>query len=141
MINIVLKRGYDGAVTQLRASVAKGGQYRYQASQFGGGIAVRARSCACRSTTSRATTSARRRRWRFLSALSAAALVLCFALGAASAFAAEPEPDPSGTQIGTGADLAGSLVQFVDDGAFDADYLWQITRRRSAAAPTKVQDC
>jgi len=36
VINIVLKRGYDGAVTQLRASTAKGGQYRYQASQLWG---------------------------------------------------------------------------------------------------------
>src|SRR5579871_1843262 len=36
VINIVLKRGYDGAVTQMRASVAKGGQYRYQASQLWG---------------------------------------------------------------------------------------------------------
>jgi outer membrane receptor protein involved in Fe transport len=36
VINIVLKRGYDGAVTQLRASTAKGGQYRYQAAQLWG---------------------------------------------------------------------------------------------------------
>jgi iron complex outermembrane receptor protein len=36
VINIVLKRGYDGAVTQLRASTAKGGQFRYQASQLWG---------------------------------------------------------------------------------------------------------
>jgi len=36
VINFVLKRGYDGAVTQLRASTTSGGQQRYQASQLWG---------------------------------------------------------------------------------------------------------
>jgi iron complex outermembrane receptor protein len=36
VINIVLKRGYDGAVTQARFSTAQGGQQRYQASQLWG---------------------------------------------------------------------------------------------------------
>ena len=36
MINIILKRGYDGAVTQVRYSTAAGGQNRYQASQLWG---------------------------------------------------------------------------------------------------------
>jgi iron complex outermembrane receptor protein len=36
VINIVLKRGYDGAVTQLRYTTAAGGKNRYQASQLWG---------------------------------------------------------------------------------------------------------
>ena len=36
VINIILKRGYDGAVTQLRASTTNGGGMRYQASQLWG---------------------------------------------------------------------------------------------------------
>src|SRR3954463_1551823 len=36
VINIILKRGYDGAVTQLRASTTSGGGLRYQASQLWG---------------------------------------------------------------------------------------------------------
>jgi len=36
VINVVLKRGYDGAVTQVRYSTAAGGQNRYQASQLWG---------------------------------------------------------------------------------------------------------
>ncbi len=36
VINVVLKRGYDGAVTQLRYTTANGGGNRYQASQLWG---------------------------------------------------------------------------------------------------------
>src|SRR6266699_1731133 len=36
VINMVLKRGYEGAVTQLRYSVGDGGKNRYQASQLWG---------------------------------------------------------------------------------------------------------
>ena len=36
VINIILKRGYDGAVTQLRYTTAQGGKNRYQASQLWG---------------------------------------------------------------------------------------------------------
>src|SRR4029079_7211036 len=36
VINIVLKRAYDGAVTQLRYTTAKGGKNRFQASQLWG---------------------------------------------------------------------------------------------------------
>jgi iron complex outermembrane receptor protein len=36
VINVVLKRGYDGAVSQVRFSTAAGGQQRYQASQLWG---------------------------------------------------------------------------------------------------------
>jgi outer membrane receptor protein involved in Fe transport len=36
VINIILKRGYDGAVSQVRFSTASGGQQRYQASQLWG---------------------------------------------------------------------------------------------------------
>ena len=36
VINIVLKRAYDGAVTQLRYTTAQGGKSRYQASQLWG---------------------------------------------------------------------------------------------------------
>jgi outer membrane receptor protein involved in Fe transport len=36
VINIILKRGYDGAVSQVRFSTAQGGQQRYQASQLWG---------------------------------------------------------------------------------------------------------
>jgi iron complex outermembrane recepter protein len=36
VINVILKRGYDGAVSQVRYSTAAGGQNRYQASQLWG---------------------------------------------------------------------------------------------------------
>ena len=36
VINVILKRGYDGALTQLRFSTSKGGGNRYQASQLWG---------------------------------------------------------------------------------------------------------
>ncbi len=36
VINVILKRGYDGAVSQIRYSTAAGGQNRYQASQLWG---------------------------------------------------------------------------------------------------------
>jgi|SwirhirootsSR2_FD_contig_51_816347_length_3424_multi_4_in_0_out_0_1 outer membrane receptor protein involved in Fe transport len=36
VINIILKRGFDGAITQLRYTTAQGGKQRYQASQLWG---------------------------------------------------------------------------------------------------------